>query len=175
VQAGYAYSSLPGSTTPNYAFQAFSVHGPDTSGLERSDPLYDEGLPSDSATGSTSSLVFIDSNVRSHGLALRLRPTPKDALTLRYSHIGANELRSPLQFGQATRVDTVGGTANAIAGVTDAHLSDDLFLEVSRIVDRNTSLSGSVIVSFSGEGIRNVIAGNAPNWTGGFIHVVFSF
>jgi len=44
-----------------------------------------------------------------------------------------------------------------------------------RAVDPNTSLTASVIVCIPGEGIRNVIAGNAPNWTGGFNHVVINF
>jgi hypothetical protein len=61
-------------------------------------------------------LVFIYSDVQWHGLALGVQPTPKDALTLRYAHIRANELRSPIQFGQATRVELAGGTANVFAG-----------------------------------------------------------
>jgi len=120
-------------------------------------------------------MVFINSNVQAHGLALRVKPTQQDTLTLRYAHIRANELESPIQFGQATRVDTTGGTANVIAGVTDAHLSDDLFLEYSRIINRNTFLTAGVSVSFPGEGIRTAVAGDVPNWTGGFINVVFNY
>lgn len=120
-------------------------------------------------------MVFINSNVHSHGLTLRVQPTPADTLTLRYVHIQANELRSPIQFGQATRLDTAGSTANVIAGVTDPRLSDDLFLEYSRIINRNTYLTAGTSVSFPGKGIRNVIDGQVPKWTGGFINVVFNY
>lgn len=42
-------------------------------------------------------MVFINSNVQAHELALRLRPTDRDTVTLRYAH-RANELSSPVQF-----------------------------------------------------------------------------
>ena len=175
IQAKYTFPSMPWSPTLTYTFQTFSGDDPNTRKLERFDPLYYEGSPSAWATGSKSSMVFINSNVLSHGLALRLQPSPKDTITLRYAHIRANELRSPIQFGQATRTDTTGGTANVIAGVTNAHLSDDLFLEYNRIINRNTFLTAGVSVSFPGQGIRSVVAGNVPPWTGGFINVVFNF
>lgn len=175
AQAGYTFSRLPWAPTLTYSYQTFSGDDPNTSKLERFDPLYYEGSPSAWATGSKSSMVFINSNVQAHGLALRMQPTRKDTVTLRYAHIRANELRSPIQFGQAARIDTSGGTANVISGVTDAHLSDDLFLEYSRIINRNTFLTAGVSVSLPGDGIKSTVVGNVPNWTGGFINVVFNF
>lgn len=175
VQASYAFASLPWTPTLTYSYQAFSGDDPDTAALERFDPLYYEGSPSAWATGSKSSMVFINSNVQAHGLALRVQPTRQDTVTLRYAHIRAMQLGSPIQFGQATRLDTTGGTANVVTGVSDAHLSDDLFLEYSRIINRNTFLTAGVSVSYPGAGIRNVVAGNVPNWTGGFINVVVNF
>ncbi len=174
AQAGYTFRGLPWSPTLTYTHQTFSGDNPHTTAIERFDPLYYEGSPSAWATGSKSSMVFINSNVNSHGLTLRVQPTPVDTLTLRYAHIRANELRSPIQFGQATRLDTAGSTANVIAGVTDPRLSDDLFLEYSRIINRNTYLTAGISVSFPGKGIRNVVAGPVPKWTGGFINVVFN-
>jgi hypothetical protein len=110
--------------------------------------------------------------VNALSVALRVQPTKQDTLTLRYSHIRANELNSPIQFGQATRVDING---NVVSGVTDAHLADDLFLEYSRIINRNTFLTAGVSVSFPGKGIDNVVGGDTGSWTGGFINVVFNF
>ncbi len=175
VQAGYTFAGLPWSPMLTYTYQTFSGDDPDTPELERFDPLYYDGSPSTWATGSKSSMVSINSNVQAHGLALRLQPTKQDTVTLRYSHIRANELRSPIQFGQATRVDTTGGTANVVSGVTDAHLADDVFLEYSRIINRNTFLTAGVSVSLPGDGIETTVAGDVPNWTGGFVNVVFNF
>ena len=158
--------------TLTLGYQSFSGDDPGTTGLERFDPLYCQGSPSAWATGSKSASTFINSNVNALTLALRVQPTPRDTITLRYAHIRANELNSPIQFGQATRVDING---NVVSGVTDAHLADDLFLEYSRIINRNTFLTAGVSVSVPGTGIDNVVGGSAPIWTGGFINVVFNF
>lgn len=175
VQAIYAMPDLPWSPTITYGFQTFSGDDPDTSRLERFDPLYYEGSPTAWATGTKSASTFINSNVNAHSLALSLQPSQRDTLTFRYTHIRANELRSPVQFGQATRVDTTGSQANVVTGVTDPHLSDDFFLEYKRIINRNTFLTGLIAVSVPGNGITNVTGGIAPNWTGAALNVVVNF
>lgn len=177
VQAGYTFVSAKWRPSITYSYQTFSGDDPGTAGLERFDPLFYEGSPSAWSTGSKSSMVFINSNVRAHGMTFRAQPSPKDTLTLRYNHIRANELRSPLQFGQAERVDfgNGGDLANIVVGVGNAHLSDDLFLEYSRIITRNLFLTAGLSISEPGEGIENVVPGGVPEWTGGFVNVVFNF
>ncbi len=172
VTAGYAFKSLPWSPTLTLGYQTFSGDDPNTATLERFDPLYFEGSPSAWATGTKSASTFINSNVNALTLTLRVKPSPRDTLTLRYAHIRANELNSPVQFGQATRVNVNG---NVVSGVTDAHLADDVFLEYSRIINRNTFLTAGVSVSLPGAGIDNVIGQSADPWTGGFVNVVFNF
>lgn len=175
VQAGYALASLPWSPVLTYGFQTFSGDDPATSRLERFDPMYYEGNPNAWSTGSKSSMTFINSNVQAHSIALRVQPSARDTLTLRYAHVRANELRSPIQFGQATRVDTAGTRANVVAGVTHAHLADDLFLEFNRVLDRNTFLSAGVAISVPGKGIRDIVGGSTPNWSGGFVNIVVNY
>ncbi|MEM1195757.1 MAG: alginate export family protein [Pseudomonadota bacterium] len=178
VQVGYTFANLGWKPSITYSFQTFSGDDPDTPELERFDPLFYEGSPTAWVTGSKSSSVFINSNVRAHGVALQGRPSPRDTLTLRYAHIRANELRSPLQFGQASRVDTGpdgSAPANIVAGVTDAHVSDDLFLEYSRVITRNLFLTVGLSVSEPGEGIENTVPGGVPSWNGGFVNVVFNY
>lgn len=172
VTAGYTFANLPWTPNVTLGYQSFSGDDPDTTKLERFDPLYYQGSPSAWATGSKSASTFINSNVNALTLAVRVQPTRQDTLTLRYAHIRANELNSPVQFGQATRVDVNG---NVVAGVTDSHLADDLYLEYSRIIIRNTFLTAGISVSFPGAGIDNVIGGNADPWTGGFVNVVVNF
>lgn len=170
--AAYSFVNLPWSPNLTLGYQTFSGDDPNTMELERFDPLYYQGSPSAWATGSKSASTFINSNVNALTLALRVQPTPQDTWTLRYAHIRANELNNPVQFGQATRV-TVNG--NVVSGVTDNHLADDLFLEYSRIINRNTFLTAGVSVSFPGAGIDNVIGRSADPWTGGFVNVVFNY
>lgn len=170
--AGYTFSNLPWSPNITFGYQTFSGDDPNTAKLERFDPLYYQGSPSAWATGSKSASTFINSNVNALTVALRVQPTPRDTLTLRYAHIRANELNSPVQFGQATRVDING---NVVSGVSDKHLADDLFLEYSRIINRNTFLTAGVSVSFPGAGIDNAGGRSADPWTGGFINVVVNY
>ncbi|PWJ20759.1 alginate export family protein [Jannaschia seohaensis] len=172
VTAGYTFADLPWSPNVTLGYQTFSGDDPDTATLERFDPLYYQGSPSAWATGSKSASTFINSNVNALSLAVRVKPTQKDTWTLRYAHIRANELNSPVQFGQATRVDVNG---NVVSGVDDAHLADDLFLEYSRIINRNTFLTAGVSVSFPGAAIDNVVGTSAEPWTGGFVNVVVNF
>lgn len=172
VTASYTFEGRPWTPNLSVGYQTFSGDDPDTTTLERFDPLYYQGSPSAWATGSKSASTFINSNVNALTLALRVQPTTQDTWTFRYAHIRANELNSPIQFGQATRVDVDG---NVVAGVTDAHLADDFFIEYSRILNRNTFLTSGLSVSFPGAGIDDVIGESADPWTGGFINVVVNF
>ena len=174
-QIGYTFADVGWTPTISYTYQTFSGDDPSTPGLERFDPLFYEGSPSAWATGSKSSMVFINSNVNAHQVALSVKPTPLDTITLRYAHISANELRSPIQFGQGTRVELSGGVPVPVAGVTNAHLSDDIFLEYNRLLSPNAFLTAGLSVSFPGEGIRSVNQANAPIWTGGFVNVVVNY
>jgi hypothetical protein len=173
VQVGYQFSDARWSPALSYGYQTFSGDDPATPTLERFDPLYYDGSPSAWATGSKSAMVFINSNVQSHNLSLSIQPTQRDTVTVRYAHVRANELGSPIQFGQATTFDPTSGAVST--GVSDPHLSDDLFLEYRRIINRNTFLTAGISVAVPGEGIRRVFPGDDPNWVGGFVNVVFNF
>jgi hypothetical protein len=172
VQAGYTFPEMAWSPTLTLAYQTFSGDDPDNAQFERFDPLYYDGSPAAWATGSKSAMTFINSNVQSFNVALRVAPTPRDAITLRYAHVRANELRSPIQFGQATRVDISSGVDNIVSGVTHAHLSDDVFIEYSRVINPNTYLTAGFSISVPGKGIRDVVPSSDPIWSGGFVNVV---
>jgi hypothetical protein len=177
-RAQLAYTFANAAWTPRlmYTFQSFSGDDRDTAALERFDPLFYDGSPSSWATGSKSAMTFINSNVNAHQVELSVRPSEQDTITLRYAHIRANELRSPIQFGQATRFDFAGTDRdNIIAGVTDPYLADDLFLEYSRIINPNTYLTAGISASFPGEGLELAARRDLPVWLGGFVNVVIDY
>lgn len=157
-----------------YTVQGFSGDDPQTSGQERFDPLFFEGSPSSWATGSKSAMTFINSNVRAHQLEWALKPTTKDTVTVRYAHVRADQLRSPIQFGQATRFE-LAGSDNIVTGVTDPHLADDVFIEYSRMISRNTFLSAGLSVSRPGRGLDDAALRDLPSWTGGFVNLVINY
>ena len=176
VQIGYSFTSHPWRPTISYVYQSFSGDDPDTPELERFDPLYYEGNPSAWSTGSKSSMVFINSNVNAHQIVMSVTPGQRDTVTLRLARIRANELRSPIQFGQATRLEFEDGIANPIAGVTRRHLSDDIYLEYRRVVTRNIYFTSGISLSKPGAGIESIVPSvDAPLWTGGFANLIVSY
>ena len=174
AQIGYTFADAPWTPELSYTYQSFSGDDPNTSRFERFDPLYYEGSPDAWATGSKSSLVFNNSNVSAHQLALIVKPTQADTVTFRYSHVMANQLGSPIQFGQGARSIEVGGRRYEITGVTNPHLSDDFFIEYGRALTPNAFLTAAFAVSFPGEGIRQ-ITGTDTVWSGGFVNLVINY
>lgn len=175
VQVGYVFKNIPWMPTLMYSYQTFSGDNPNTTKLERFDPLYFEGTPSSWSTGSKSSMVFINSNVNAHEISVAVKPGEQDTLTLRYTYIDANQLLSPLQFGQTTRLVVIGPNPALVAGVTSRHLSDDIFLEYTRAMTRNIYLTAGLSASVPGAGIATVTPTKTPIWTGGFVNVVVSY
>ncbi|EFO29393.1 conserved hypothetical protein [Roseibium sp. TrichSKD4] len=173
-QVGHIWTDMRWLPSLTYTYKTFSGDNPNTPEQERFDPLYYDGSPSTWATGSKSSMTFINSNVRAHELAFNLKPSPRDSITLRYAHIRANELRSPIQFGQATRFEIAGGD-NIVAGVTDAHLADDFFLEYSRVVTPNSFLTAGLSASLPGKGLDLAAGRDLPVWYGGFVNLVINY
>jgi len=176
VQVGYTFASHSWRPSISYIYQSFSGDDPTTSRLERFDPLYFEGNPSAWSTGSKSSMVFINSNVNAHQLVFSVAPSWQDKITARVARISANELGSPIQFGQATRVEFIDGIANPITGVTRAHLSDDFYLEYSRVVTPNIYLTAGFSVSTPGAGINSIVPSvDAPHWSGGYVNLIVNY
>ena len=175
VQVGYTFEEVSWTPTIAYSYQTFSGDDPSTPRLERFDPLYYEGNPNSWSTGTKSSMMFLNSNVNAHQISLQVKPTEADTVTLRYARIGANELDSPIQFGQGTRLDDVDGTPTPFAGVATHHLADDIYLEYSRVINPNTYLTAGVSASIPADGIKSIPKQNSPNWLGGFVNVIVNF
>lgn len=87
--------------------------------------------------------------------------------------IGVNELCSPIQFGQATRLAFSIGITTIVSGVTASHLADD-FVECNRAF-QHTCLTAGSSLSLPGAGIDSVLDVESPSWVGGFLDVVFSY
>ena len=173
AQVGYTFAEHRWQPTLSVGYQTFSGDDPNTDRLERFDPLYYEGNPSAWSTGTKSSMVFINSNVNSWQIAASIKPTPRDTFTARLHRIEADQLRSPIQFGQATRVEG-DDVNNPITGVTRRHLSDDLYVEYFRVVSPNLYLTSGFSVSVPGAGIRSIVD-SAPVWSGAYINLIANY
>lgn len=173
AQVGYTFAEHRWKPTFTVGYQTFSGDDADTARLERFDPLYYEGNPSAWSTGTKSSMVFINSNVTAWQVAVSLAPTPTDTVTFRLHRINADELCSPIQFGQATRVQD-DDINNIITGVTRRHLSDDLFVEYFRVLSANLYLTSGFSVSVPGAGIKSIVE-DAPVWAGAYVTLIANY
>ncbi len=70
------------------------------------------------------------------------------------------------------RIDTVDGSNAVIAGVTQRDLSDDIFVEYTRILTPNAFLTLGGSMSKPAAGIRALMPGSPPVWSGAFANVV---
>jgi hypothetical protein len=175
LQAGAAWNDRAWRPKLTVGMQRFSGDDPSTPGLERFDPLFYEGSPGAWASGSKASMVFINTNVRALQASLALQPTPRDIVTVYLAHLRADELRSPLQFGQATRVDIADGVSSIVAGVTHPHLADDVFVKYTRVVDRHTYVTAGYSASFPGAAIQRLLGGRSPVWSGWLVNLVLAY
>jgi len=174
AETGYAFAQLPLTPRLVYAFRSFSGDDPTTTQFEKFDPLFYEGAPPLWATGSNGSFSFLNSNVLAHRLSLNLTLNPQNFMAFYYWHVRAEQVNSPIQFGQAGRVLPSGGEPQLVAGVPDPHLSDDFYLEYTRVITPQIFLTAGVAVSVPGEGLRELVD-DANTWVGGLVNLTVKY
>lgn len=174
AEVGNQFVELPKKPKLSYAFRHFQGDDPRTGRLEKFDPLFYESSPSLWAAGGNSSFSFLNSNVQAHRIQLTINRTERDTLNFYYWHLLADQLNSPLQFGQAGRVIVVGGEPQLVSGVPDSHLSDDFYIENFRILSPNWYLTTGFAVSMPGRGLRELID-DPLTWYGGLASLAFQY
>lgn len=175
VEIGYTATSLRFTPTFSYAFRAFSGDDPDTAQNERFDSLFYEGTPTTWATGGNASLAFYNSNVMAHRFGVDLVLSERDLVKTRYWHVRAVEENSPIQFGQGAEVVFNNGVPIVTAGVQSPHLSDDFYLEYTRLITPNLFLTAGTGLSIPGEGLIEAAKGEAEDWWGAYVNLTVSY
>jgi len=175
AEIGYAAARLPFMPVFSYAFRYFSGDDPSTSVNERFDSLFYEGSPTGWATGGNASLAFYNSNVMAHRFGVDFTLSERDFAKARYWHVRAAQENSPIQFGQGAEVQFENGTPIIISGVQNPHLSDDIYLEYTRILTANLFLTAGGALSVPGEGLNDAAKGLAENWWGGYVNLTVNY
>lgn len=173
-EIGNTFIKAPWMPTVSYSFTTFSGDDPDTPELERFDPLFYDGSQAGWATGTNGSFVLINTNLRAHRLSVIATPSPQDIVTFRAVTIAANELFSPIQFGQATRPSLDLGAPGIVTGVSTRHLSDDILFEYTRVITPNVFATLAVGHSWPGDGLRSLTPG-LRDWTGALFNIVVKY
>lgn len=164
AEAGYRFVQLPFTPALSYAYASFSGDDPATSRYERFDPLfYGNGLDN-WWFGANGAFMFLNSNTSHHRATLQLVVTPKDFVKIQYIHTRANELFSPIQFGQLTRPVLTSGGLVLVNGVANAHLADEIYAEWAHIFNNNVSVALWGSAAMPGEGIERLPGVDATTW-----------
>ncbi len=106
---------------------------------------------------------------------LELMLSKRDFLNLNYWYVQAAEKNSPLQFGQAARLEVSGGTPVLVRGVSDRVLSNEFYAEYVHMFSQHVFLTAGLAGSFPGQGIRELIPSGANDWWGGLISLTVRF
>jgi hypothetical protein len=167
-ELGYRFASVPMAPAISYAFATFSGDDPGTSEYERFDPLfYGNGLDN-WWFGANGSYAFLNANLNYHRFTLQLAPTHADFLKFQYVITNANELNSPIQFGQAARLDLEQG--GLIVGAPESHLADEFYGEWTHLFSQSVAATLWGSVAIPGDGIEQTYPGYGDPWLGaGFI------
>lgn len=170
AEIGNRFATLPMTPALSYGYASFSGDNPSTRTYERFDPLfYGNGLEN-WWFGASGAYTFLNSNVNYHRVTLNLVATQQDFLKFQYIHARANELNSPLQFGQGARLNVVNGNLVLATGVAYHDLADEIYAEWTHAWTAQiaTTLWGSVGVP--GRGITSLPGINSETWLStGFI------
>ena len=175
TEGGFSLLDVAWTPKITLGYQSFSGDDPHTARNERFDPLFFEGTPGAWASGSKATWVFVNSNVNALQATIELHPTPKDTVITYLAQVRANQMGSPLQFGQATRLDVPGDAPVVISGVLRPMLSNDVFVKYVRVVNPNTYLTLGFSASFAQSGVNQLVGGQAKTWTGWLANVVWVY
>lgn len=164
AEVGHRFADLPFAPSLSYAYASFSGDNPRTARYERFDPLFYGNGIDNWWFGAASAYAFLNSNVSHHRAALQLTLTQRDFLKVQLIHSRANELFSPLQFGQLARPMAVNGNLSIVTGVADPHLSDEIYGEWTRLW--SSKLASALWASYGrpGRGLRNLPGIQPENW-----------
>lgn len=168
-ELGYRFASLPWVPALSYAFASFSGDDPDTAVYERFDPLfYGNGLDN-WWFGANGSYAFLNSNLNFHRFTLQMVASQQDFLKFQYVITHANELNSPIQFGQAARLDLENG--GLVVGAPAYHLADEIYGEWTHVFTPAITATIWGSVASPGAGIKDVSSSDSNDpWLGaGFI------
>lgn len=166
-EVGYRFTSLPFMPAISYGFATFSGDDPETTTqYERFDPLfYGNGLDN-WWFGANGSYNFLNSNTVHHRVTLQAVLSQQDFVKLQYVHTRADELFSPIQFGQATRPVLTAGGLVLVNGFAYAHLADEIYGEWAHVFTPNITGALFASAAFPGAGIRRLPGVEDESWLG---------
>jgi hypothetical protein len=168
AEVNWLFASTRFTPKVSYSWTLFSGDDSATAPrYERFDPMYYGGSLDTYWYGANAAFALLNSNVRTQRLSMLLVASPRDFVKFQWLDFHVDELRSPLQFGQITQLQTGDGGISLVSGVTEPHLANEVYGEWARMLAPNVALTGVLSWAKPGDGYEAVNAGRnrLRNWT----------
>jgi hypothetical protein len=163
-EASHRFVTLPLMPLVGYGYGRFSGDDRRTARVERFDSLYYGNGLDNYWFGANGSYTFLNTNVRYHRATLGLVASSQDFLKLQYVHTRADQLRSPIQFGQAARAEFGDGGFTIASGVTKAHLADEVYAEWAHVWTPQISTALWAAYALPGSGLKSIPGARTEPW-----------
>lgn len=151
AEAQYQFPAAAWSPTVSYRYASFSGDDADTDRFERWDPLLSGGNGEQWVQGINHFKVVQDSNLITHRVQLRLRPTRKV------------ELVPQAWIFRADSLTNIGGNP-ALTFLSSRDYGTELNLTAKYFPSRNLYLHGHIAATFPGDAVKDALGGDADTW-----------
>lgn len=161
-EVGYQFQDMPWTPQISYRFAEFSGDDPSTSQFERWDPLLSGGNGEQWVQGINHFKVFQDSNLITHRIQLRLRPSP------------TVELVPQFWLFTADSSTNLGGNP-ALSFLGSDQLGYEANLTAKWFISQNMMVQAHVAATFPGEAVKQAVSGDLDPWWSAmaFLRVAF--
>jgi len=166
AEAGLGFGALPFVPRVSLGHARFSGDDPATRRLERFDPLYygGNGGLDGFFFGVIGPNLFLNTNLRIWRANLDLALSQRDLLKLQALRFEADELNSPLQFGQGVRFGSSDGATRFQRGVTSRALGQEILASYTRVLTASLALTATVSMFLPGSGLDELAGGASRTW-----------
>jgi hypothetical protein len=145
----------------SYHVARFSGDNPDTATYERFDPMFWGNGLDNWWFGANGAYSWLNANLRAQRFIIDAYASAQDVLQFQYVHAAADQINSAVQFGQGARFTE----GQLLVGVPTQNLSDEIYLQYSRVFNQQLVATTFVSRSSPGEGLKAVAPQGTKAWT----------
>jgi hypothetical protein len=161
AEVAYVFAKTRWTPTVSYTYAMFSGDDPETTRYERFDPLYYGGSLYGTWFGGNAAWALLNSNFRVNRVSAQAAFTATDFVTVQYNSFRASQLRSPLQFGQGTRLRCDENGCGLLTGVVEPALARDLYAGWTHLFGPRVNITVFGVTSVPDDGLTRL---GATRW-----------
>ena len=152
---------LPFAPKFSYHYASFSGDDPETSTYERFDPMYWGNGLDNWWFGANGAYSWLNANLLAHRFIVDAYFSARDIVQFQYVAASVDEVNSAVQFGQGAQFQG----SQIIEGVPQPELSDEIYLQYSRVFTPKLVATAFISRSSPGDGLKAATSQDTEAWT----------